>query len=351
MRYILIALLSAILFGASTPIAKILLDNLPPFQLAGLLYLGAALGVFPFSMREHNTVKIDNIGKKNLFRLLGAICFGGIAGPVLLLFGLQVASAASVSMWLNLELVATAILGILLFRDHLGRYGWIGVIGTILASVILSWHEGSIGLYALLFVGAACICWGFDNHLTALIDRITPTQSTFWKGMVAGTTNLIIGFSLESHGNEIWIIILAVIVGVFAYGFSITLYILAAQNLGATRSQMIFGSAPFFGVILSALVLGENISTAQTIAILVLVISLITLFRDQHSHSHTHEALNHKHRHNHNDKHHNHGHAGDNEAIYHSHWHKHEPISHTHPHWPDIHHRHNHNNKSFIRKN
>ena len=342
MQYILIALLSAVLFGASTPIGKILLDSLPPFQLAGLLYIGAAIGVLPFSIRQRNSKKIHRIGKRNILRLIGAISFGGVAGPVLLLFGLQKAPAASVAMWLNLELAATAILGCLLFREYLGGYGWVGVIGTIGASVMLSWHGGTIGIYALLLVAAASICWGIDNHLTALIDGITPTQSTFWKGAIAGTTNLIISVLIEPYGKAGWILASGIIVGVFSYGFSISLYILAAQNLGATRSQMIFASAPFFGVALSIILLNESISAIQAAAAAILVFSLTVLLRDQHIHSHTHEPLHHKHRHRHDDGHHDHIHTDDEEAIHHSHWHTHEPITHAHPHWPDIHHRHRH---------
>ena len=342
MQYILIALLSAVLFGASTPIGKLLLNSLPPFQLAGLLYIGAAIGVLPFSLRQRNAKKIHRIGKRNILRLIGAISFGGIAGPVLLLFGLQKAPAASVAMWLNLELAATAILGCLLFREYLGGHGWIGVIGTIGASVMLSWHAGTIGLYALLLVAAASICWGIDNHLTALIDGITPAQSTFWKGAIAGTTNLIISVLLEPYGKAMWDVASGLIVGVFSYGFSISLYILAAQNLGATRSQMIFASAPFCGVALSVLLVGETISIIQAAAAVILVVSLTILFRDQHSHSHTHEALHHKHRHRHDDGHHDHVHTDGGGAVYHSHWHTHEPTTHAHPHWPDIHHRHRH---------
>ncbi len=338
MQYILIVFLSAILFGASTPIGKILLDTLPPFLLAGLLYIGAALGVLPFSIRKQKKTGIQKIGRKNIVRLIGAISFGGVAGPVLLLFGLQMASASSVALWLNLELAATAILGYLFFRDHLGPYGWIGVIGTLGASVILSWHEGSIGTYALFLVGGASVCWGIDNHLTALIDDLTPSQSTFWKGIVAGSLNLLISFFLESTGKEVWMIVFAIIDGVFAYGFSISLYIFAAQNMGATRSQMIFSSAPFFGVILSVLLLGESISRAQIAAAIVLLVSLSILFRDQHSHFHIHEPVNHRHRHKHDDKHHNHEHSKNKDKL----WHNHESLSHSHPHWPDIHHRHNH---------
>jgi len=332
MRYVFLALLSALLFGASTPVAKLLLQHLSPFQLAGLLYVGAAIGVSPFLMKEKGGVKPLSMNRKNQTRLLGAIGFGGIGGPVLLLLGLQTASSASVSMWLNLELVATALLGVLFFRDHLGRYGWIGVLGTILASLFISWSEERIGMYSLVIVALACICWGLDNHFTALIDGISASQSTFWKGIVAGSTNLVIGFGLEPMPEEIAPMTLALGVGMLSYGFSITLYIISAQHLGATRSQMFFGSAPFFGVLLSTLLLEESISS----------VSLIVLFRDQHSHEHTHEAIKHKHWHIHTDGHHTHEHPDGKTAIFHSHMHKHEPQVHSHTHWPDIHHRHKH---------
>lgn len=342
MQFIIIALISAVLFGASTPIGKALLASLPPFQLAGLLYLGAALGVLPFSMKECNALRLQKMGRKNLLRLSGAIIMGGVIGPVLLLYGLQMASSASVAMWLNLELAATAILGCILFKDHLGFYGWVGVTGTILASMILSWNEGSIGAYALLLVACASICWGLDNHLTALIDNITPTQSTFWKGLIAGSVNLLISFFIESITGGFWLIAGAVMVGVFSYGFSISLYIWSAQNLGATRSQMIFASAPFFGVILSVVLLGESLSGVQLGAALLLVLSMLILFRDQHGHHHMHEVMNHNHSHRHNDQHHTHTHKMHQENSYHGHWHSHDSRSHTHPHWPDVHHRHDH---------
>ncbi|MGD9224090.1 MAG: EamA family transporter [Desulfobacteraceae bacterium] len=340
---IVLALLSALLFGASTPIGKWLLESLPPFQLAGWLYLGAAVGVAPGILMTRNTkTAVGHMGKKNLQRLAGAIGFGGVAGPVLLLMGLQRSSAASVSLWLNLELVATALLGFIVFRDHLGRNGWVGVAGTILASVLLSWHGGRVGVSALLLVACACICWGLDNHLTALIDGITPAQSTFWKGLVAGGVNIAIGLSVEKHGAGIGSASVAMIVGAFAYGFSITLYIKSAHYLGATRSQMIFSSAPFFGLALAVPLLGEKIVPIQAIAAGILIVSLVLLFRDQHAHTHIHKPSRHQHDHNHADPHHGHDHPGAHPDASHDHVHRHPPMFHSHPHWPDIHHRHKH---------
>jgi hypothetical protein len=51
-RLLALALASAALFGAATPASKALLADLSPFQLAGLLYLGAALGVAPVAWRR-----------------------------------------------------------------------------------------------------------------------------------------------------------------------------------------------------------------------------------------------------------------------------------------------------------
>lgn len=337
-----IALISAALFGAATPASKAALGDLTAFQLAGLLYLGAALGVLVVVIRRRSWRPPWTMSTRNQRHLVGAVFFGGLLGPVLLLFGLQLASAASVSMWLNLEMVATAVLGRIFFHDHLGRYGWLGVAGIVAAGALLSIGEGMAGVWAGLLIAAACTCWGLDNHFTSLIDGITPSQSTFWKGLMAGSVNLLVGFLLHSYDASASVTMGALVIGIFSYGASITLYITAAQGMGATRAQMFFASAPFFGVALSAFVLGEAISTLQLIAAGLLVVSLTAIFRDQHLHKHKHDEMEHEHAHRHDDAHHDHTHPNLPPGSRHSHWHEHDVIEHAHPHWPDLHHRHRH---------
>lgn len=338
---ILIAILSALLFGAATPLSKNLLDHLSSFQLAGLLYIGAALGVIVLVIRDKKFTWPWYMDRKNALRLLGAVLFGGMLGPVLLLAGLRLANAASVSMWLNLEMVATAILGHYIFKDHLTKIGWLAAGGILLSAIILTSGEGSAGILAGILVTLACVCWGIDNHLTALIDGITPAQSTLWKGLVAGTTNLIIGISIAPLTGSFGSVAGGLILGVFAYGFSIVLYITAAQQLGATRSQLIFSSAPFWGILLSILILGEKFTWQLAIAIILFVLSLLLLMREQHQHTHVHQSVTHDHPHRHDDDHHDH-HEGELSDGWHSHPHKHDLLKHAHPHWPDIHHRHPH---------
>ncbi len=341
---ITLGFVSALLFGMATPLSKTLLDGLGPFQLAGLLYIGAAAGLLPKVLFEGGLKKVFQMNRTNKFRLSGAVVLGGIIGPVALLFGLRIAEATSVSMWLNLELVFTAVLGHFVFRDYLGKLGWLGSLGAVLAAGLLSWDGGMAGLRAGVFVSVACLSWGFDNHFTALIDEISPATNTFFKGLLAGPINLVIGLTAGSFAGGAGAIGYALALGAISYGASIALYISSAHGLGATRAQVIFASAPFFGVGGSIILLGETLSVAQTLAAGLLVLSLIPLLADSHLHEHSHHSTSHKHFHRHAEGHHEHTHEEVNlpSWVPHTHEHDHDGGKHSHPHLPDIHHRHDH---------
>lgn len=337
-----LAVLSAALFGAATPASKALLGDLSPFQLAGLLYLGAALGIAPLALRRGGLRLPGRGDRPNRVRLAGAVIAGGLAGPVLLLFGLRLAGAASVSLWLNFELVATALLGALFFREPLGRAGWVAVACAVAGAAVLAAPSGDAGIAACALVLAACLCWGLDNQLTALIDGITPAESTFWKGLVAGGTNLALGLALEPFSAPALASLGALAIGALSYGASIVLYISAAQRLGATRAQVAFSSAPLFGLALSVSWLGERLGIMHAASLTLFALALGLLMLERHAHRHVHDAMQHEHAHRHDDEHHAHAHPGLPAATVHSHEHEHAPLVHAHPHWPDLHHRHGH---------
>ncbi|MBT3251004.1 MAG: EamA family transporter [Candidatus Marinimicrobia bacterium] len=345
------ALLSAFLFGAATPASKYLLDSLPPFQLAGLLYLGAALAVAPAALKSGGFALPPKRDHKNQLRLLGAVFFGGLFAPVVLLIGLQNAGAASVSLWLNLELAATAVLGVFIFKDHLSAKGWFGVAAALIASVLLvlgpDSAAGLAGLIPGILVALACISWGLDNHFTALIDSITPSQSTFWKGLAAGMVNLTIGMIFApANGNfELNYVLFALIVGALSYGTSIVLYIHSAQSLGATRAQVLFACAPIFGVLLSVIMLNESLTIIHFFSAVLFIVGVGFLIIEDHNHLHHHDSMDHNHLHSHNDGHHDHFHPDSKPSDKHRHAHSHYSISHRHVHWPDLHHRHEHTSK------
>jgi len=339
---IALAVLSAALFGAAAPFSKVLLHSVGTFHLAGLLYLGAAVGIAPIAIKDRNLIRLRQMNGKNRLRLAGAIIFGGILAPVFLLIGLKLASAASVSMWLPLELVATAILGRLLFEEHLGLIGWFGLTGVMIAGILLGLGESNAGLKAGIYVSLACLCWGFDNNFTVLIDEISPSQITFWKGLAAGLFNLLLGIVAVGFNVELGSIGISLLVGALFYGVSIMLYITAAQSIGPTRGQMFFAAAPFFGVLISVMILKESLNVIQLLSALLILASLVLVFFDKHGHFHPHAALVHMHRHRHDDGHHDHVHQEAAPDVRHSHKHVHNAAEHSHSHLPDIHHRHDH---------
>jgi drug/metabolite transporter (DMT)-like permease len=340
---IITGILSGLLFGVATPFSKLLLDGLNSFQLAGLLYLGAALAMFPYIFRKGSNLKLL-FQSGSRAKTLGIIFFGGFLAPLLLLAGLKSANAASVSIWLNMELVATAILGILIFKDTIDKYTWIGVFLTILAGVITSFGQGLSGITSALFITAACICWAVDNHLTALTDGASPQTVTFVKGLVAGSVNLFIGSLIASKPMIFGNIVPAIGVGIFSYGFSIVLYVMSAQNIGATRSQILFSTAPLWGVILSYLFYHDSFQWVHVISLALLASAVIVTNILSHKHKHIHIATEHIHYHQHTDGHHTHSHINEkvSERSWHLHSHIHTYLTHEHSHDPDLHHRHEH---------
>jgi drug/metabolite transporter (DMT)-like permease len=338
MRGLLLALAAAALFGAAAPASKQLLKVFEPLQLAGLLYLGAALATGPAVLVDRRRRRLD---RRNRLRLAGVILLGGVVAPISLLAALRLAPASAVSLLLNLEIVATAVLGVGFFHEHLRRRAWAGVAGIVIASALVSGDAGRPGFIAALLVVGACTCWGIDNHLSALIDGMTPARSTFWKGAAAGTVNVLVSVLHAPLSAPAAAVVAALAVGAVSYGASIALHTAAAQRVGAVRAQAVFATAPFFGAALCFAFLGERLTAVQALATLLLAASVGMLVAGRHEHAHSHEAIEHIHAHSHDDGHHLHDHAA---AVVgtHTHWHRHDPIEHVHPHWPDLHHRHPH---------
>lgn len=342
-RALLMALAAALLFGAATPASKVLLSALSPFQIAGLLGLGSAIASLPFVLsRGRMPIAPWQLDRTNRNRLLISLGFGGTLGPVLLLLGLQLASAGSVSMWLNLELGLTVAVAALFFKEHVGRRGWFAIAIAALGAGLLTIGEGLAGVEAGALVALACLCWALDNNATATIDGISPAETVFWKGLVSGCVNSSIALLLVGSLPALSVAFPGLIIGAFCFGTSIMLYISAAQILGAARTQTMFASAPFWGLLLSAVLLGEGLTVMQLVAAALLAVSIYMLFKLKHTHTHRHDPATHTHVHSHDDGHHGHRHDATTNGDRHAHVHSHAAEEHSHEHYPDLHHRHDH---------
>lgn len=341
------ALLAAVFFGASTPLAKGLLTEIAPLLLAGLLYLGsgiALLGGWLLRRHSHGAAHDATLPRGALPWLSGAIACGGILAPWLLLRGLTLTPASSASLLLNLEGVFTALLAFALFGEHIGRRIALGMSLIVAGGLLLSWRgmpqlADAAGPLAII---AACLCWALDNNLTRQIAAGDALFIAGSKGLVAGLVNLSLALALGQQLPALPLILSAAVVGAIGYGASLGLFIVALRHAGAARTGAYFSLAPFCGAALAMLLLHETPAASFWPALCLMGIGVWLHLSERHAHPHSHEPLAHSHPHTH-DEHHQHAHDFPVEDdTLHTHFHVHAPLCHSHPHYPDIHHRHSH---------
>ncbi len=346
------ALLAAVLFGASTPFAKLLTGETPPVLLAGLLYAGSGCGLSAWllcrRLARGAPSGSGSVNAADLPWLAGAILSGGIVGPVLLMAGLSIVPASHASLLLNMEGVLTALLAWFVFREQFDRRIFIGMLLIIAGGVLLSWEGESPSTNSTLSWGAlsivaACLCWAIDNNLTRKVSASDAVQIAALKGLVAGLVNLLFALVwLELPVPDPGRLAASGGVGFAGYGLSLVLFVLALRHLGTARTGAYFSAAPFVGAAISLLMLGEQPDAAFWVAAAMMAAGIWLHLTESHDHEHTHEHLFHAHPHFH-DAHHQHTHDSPWDGMEpHTHPHEHAPLTHSHPHYPDIHHRHKH---------
>ncbi|MEO8847265.1 MAG: EamA family transporter [Casimicrobiaceae bacterium] len=346
-RGVIYALGSAVLFGMSIPLAKLLVGVVSPLLLAGLLYAGAGLGlllVLGVRRRWTHQGTAANLPRPGEWRwLAAAIFFGGLAGPVALMYGLVTTAASTASLMLNLEAVFTALFAWFVFRENFDRRVGLGMLAIVSGGLLLAWTPGESGQASLgsLLIALACICWALDNNLTRKVAASDAVAIAGIKGLIAGAVSLSLALLLGDTLPAMRVIGAAAVVGFLGYGVSLVLFVLALRHLGSARTGAYFSVAPFFGAALAFLLQGEAVTWQLIVAGVLMALGVWLHLTEHHSHRHQHEQQEHSHPHTH-DEHHRHTHDGWDGSEPHTHFHTHVPLVHSHVHYPDMHHRHPH---------
>lgn len=343
-----LALGSAVLFGAIAPLSKLLLKTIDPQLLAGLLYLGAGFGLagVQFARKAfHIPAPEAPLRRADMPWLAAVILFGGLLGPLLLMRGLSLTNAASGSLLLNLEGLATMCIAWIIFRENVDRQLLLGAFAILAGAIVLSWSgQGiTVDIGAVLIAGA-CVAWGIDNNMTRKLSAADPEQIAMYKGLVAGLVNGGVALMRGAGAPDAaGVIGAAAILGFLGVGVSLVLFVLALRHLGTARTSAYFSLAPFVGAVIALGLLHEPLTPQLTFAALLMGLGLWLHLSERHVHDHGHVEQEHEHGHAH-DAHHAHEHPAEITEP-HSHPHRHEPLRHAHAHYPDLHHRHGHENE------
>lgn len=320
-RNVLFALLAAALFGASTPFAKLLVGDMSPVLLAGLLYLGSGLGLTLIRLVRDRGWQPSGLSRAEWPWLLGAIFFGGVAGPVALMFGLLTTSGSSASLLLNLEAVLTAAIAWVVFKENADKRIVLGMASIVAGGLVLSWpgHSARASDWVgPVLIGVACLCWAIDNNLTRKVSASDALFVAGSKGVVAGLANTLLALSLGAVLPGFATTLATMGVGLLGYGFSLVLFVLALRGLGTARTGAYFSTAPFIGAFIALAVFGESTGLQFWMAALLMGIGVGLHLTEKHVHEHEHGPLEYEHTH------------------------THGKVRHSHAHFPDIHHRHGH---------
>lgn len=273
---IFLAVLAAALYAINSPFSKLLLEYMPSTLMAGLLYLGAGLGMSVVALvrkinKSEGTEK--KITKADMPYTIAMIVLD-IAAPIFLLLGLSYTTAANASLLNNFEIVATALIALMIFKEKISARLWWGI-GFVVASCVLLSFEDLSSLkfsWGSVFILIACVCWGIENNCTRKLSSKDPLEIVLLKGIFSGLGSVIIGFALGERITHLWSVFAVLGVGCVAYGFSIFVYVYAQRLLGAARTSAYYAVAPFIGVLLSLLIFKQIPPYTFFIALLLMAV-------------------------------------------------------------------------------
>ena len=288
------AILAAVLYAINMPCSKLLLEYIDPTMLASFLYLGAGFGIgILFLITHKKDNEYEKIFKKDIIYVVGMIVLD-IAAPILLMFGLSISPSGNASLLNNFEIVATALIALLIFHEKISWKMWISIILVTLSSFFLSFEslasfKFSWGSILVLF---ATLCWGLENNCTRNLSNKNTYQIVFLKGIFSGFGSLVIALILKENFPEFLYFALALLLGFVAYGLSIFFYIKAQKYLGAAKTSAYYAIAPFVGTFLSLIILNESLDISYFVGLAIMIVASIIIVIDtltiKHSHEHTH---------------------------------------------------------------
>ncbi len=271
-KAILHAVLAATLYAINAPMSKLLLIEIPSTMMAGLLYLGAGIGMYILEKMNKNKDELP-LTQKELPYIIAMVILD-IAAPIFLMIGLTRGSAANASLLNNFEIVVTSLIAFFIFQEAIRKRLWIAIVLVTISSILLSFEDMSSLQFSWgsLFILLACVCWGFENNCTRMLSYKNPAQIVIIKGFGSGFGALVLSLMIGERFSHMGYIILALLIGFVAFGLSIYFYIYAQRTLGAAKTSTYYALSPFIGAGLSLIIFSERPSVIFIIALIIMAV-------------------------------------------------------------------------------
>ncbi len=274
---LVLAIISALLYAFNVIIEKKYIESMSSEMILFLMYLGAGLGLFVIHSFTKNSKRINQskITKKEVPKVvLIVVC--ELLASFLIIEAVKVVNASLVSLLSIFEIIMTAIVAYLVFKEPIKNNELVSIMLMIIGCFILNFKSGSyssISISSLLVIGA-CLFWGIENNITALISSKEPA---FFTGIKCFSVSILYLIIVLLKGEFYLNYLELIVFGFFSYGLSILSYALSTKYLGANKSTIIFSFSPVFGVILAILIYKEEITMTFIISLIIMICALICL--------------------------------------------------------------------------
>ncbi len=291
------AIASAVLFGVSSTLNKIALENVDPLIVAGMIYLVGGVILFGLhlsplhskflTLLETPTQTETRISKRDYMTLAFVILSGSIIAPSMLLHGLNQTTATNTALLLNTESLFTVLIAFAFLKERGAKKDYLGILllltGAVLVTTNAEFHQYDLTQQAagnLLIVGA-CLFWGIDNNLSKLLSKKRDiVKITGLKCFIGGAALLAITLPLGISLN----IPLASTPYMFSAGalsiaFSILLFLFALREIGSMRTGVVFSTSSLFGATFAFIILRETLTPIQLLGGLTMLLGVYALYR------------------------------------------------------------------------
>lgn len=274
------AILAAFFYSLNMPLSKVLLSDVSPIMLAGLLYLGAGIGIFLLSLFIPHNKERKKLSK-NDFKYTFLMVVLDIFAPISLLLGLKNTSSSVSTLIGNFEIVTTTIIACLFFKEKITKKSSVAILLITIATIILSFSGEEFRLStSTLLVVLATLFWGLENNCTKMISGKDTFEIVFIKGLFSGLGSIIIALSTGEKFPSLSILFSALLLGFVSYGLSIFFYIKAQNKIGASRTSSFYAINPFIGSFLSFLILNESLSVRYFISLMIMALGTFFMIKD-----------------------------------------------------------------------
>lgn len=291
------AIVSAVLFGISSTLNKIALENVNPFLIAALIYFIG--GVFLFVVRlsplnkrvlsllETPTETETKISSHDYATLGFVILSGAVVAPVLLLYGLAATTAINTALLLNAESLLTVLIALAFLKERGAKKDYLGIV-LLLVGVVFLTTSGEFQKLTLtsqimgnLLIVGACLFWSIDNNLSKFLSKKRDIiLITGLKCFIGGSILLATAFPLGISFNVPLISLPYLLsVGAFSIAFSILLFLFALREIGSMRTGVVFSTSSLFGAVFAFAVLRESFTLMQLLAGLVMLLGVYVLYK------------------------------------------------------------------------